>query len=70
MALKIQVDEALCNGTGQCAAMAPKLLHLDEEGYCAEAGDGFIEVPADCEEDARAAEGSCPEAAILVVEDG
>lgn len=69
MALKIQVDEALCTGTGQCVTLAPDLLQLDDEGYCAQAGAGFLDVPADLEQDARAAEGSCPEAAILIVEE-
>lgn len=69
MGLKMQVDEALCSGMGQCAVAAPDLLQLDDDGYCVQAGAGLLDVPAGAEEQARAAEGSCPEAAIMTMEE-
>lgn len=69
MTLKVLVDEALCNANGQCYALAPELFQADDEGYCAQAREGLIEVPAELEDKARAAEGSCPEAAIRVVDE-
>lgn len=69
MTLKVLVDEALCNANGQCYALAPELFQADDEGFCAQAGQGLIEVPAGMEDKAREAEGSCPEAAIRVVDE-
>lgn len=64
------VDEALCTANGQCYAVAPELFQPDDEGYCAQAGHGLIDVPDGLEEKAREAESKCPEAAIRVVDEG
>ena len=69
MTLKVLVDEALCSANGQCYAVAPELFQADDQGFCAQAGQGLVDVPAGLEAQARRAESACPEAAIRIVED-
>lgn len=64
--MKFVVDSALCCGHGQCAAVAPEVYDLDDEGLNAAAGT-TAEVPAGLEDAARAAASACPESAIQVV---
>lgn len=66
--MKAVVDSALCAAHGLCAATAPELFDLDDDGYNLAAGT-TVEVPAGQEDAARAAVAACPEAAIQVVED-
>jgi ferredoxin len=61
--VKITVDTSSCSGHARCAAAAPALFRLDEDGY-ALPFDG--EVPENLEQAARAGELACPERAITV----
>ncbi|KAA9163670.1 ferredoxin [Amycolatopsis acidicola] len=61
--MKVRVDTAKCSGHARCAAAAPDLFELDEDGYALPL-DG--EVPAGQEEDAREGAMSCPEQAITI----
>jgi len=64
--VKFVVDAALCNGHGQCYAVAPEVYDLDDDGNNAAAGT-TAEVPPGQEDAARAGASACPEAAIQVV---
>ncbi|MFG3025350.1 ferredoxin [Streptomyces sp. NPDC048254] len=61
--MKITIDTSSCSGHARCAAAAPGLFRLDEDGY-ALPFDG--EVPEGLEQDARDGELACPERAITV----
>ncbi|RZT86697.1 ferredoxin [Pseudonocardia sediminis] len=63
------VDPALCAAHGQCAAVAPDVYDLDDEGYNALVGK-HVDVPPELEASARAGAVACPESAIFVDEDG
>ncbi|MBL8338965.1 MAG: ferredoxin [Rhodoferax sp.] len=64
--MKIVVDRQVCAGHALCAAKAPDVYRLDDEGYCC--SDGAI-VPPQLHEQARLGARHCPEAAILLVVD-
>lgn len=61
--MRFAVDTALCAGHGQCAAHAPDVHDLDDEGFHSGAGR-TVEVPAGRERDALAGARACPESAI------
>ncbi|MER5436568.1 ferredoxin [Streptomyces sp. NPDC002588] len=61
--MKITIDTSLCSGHARCAAAAPELFRLDDDGY-ALPFEG--EVPGDLEDAAREGERACPERAITV----
>ncbi|MEW1826809.1 ferredoxin [Streptomyces sp. NPDC088196] len=61
--MKITIDSSLCSGHARCAAAAPEVFRLDDDGY-ALPFDG--EVPAELEQAARDGELACPERAITV----
>ncbi|WP_460062929.1 ferredoxin [Streptomyces sp. YKOK-I1] len=61
--MKITIDTASCSGHARCAAAAPHLFRLDDDGY-ALPFEG--EVPHDLEGAARDGELACPERAITV----
>ncbi|MFD9391064.1 ferredoxin [Streptomyces sp. NPDC060000] len=61
--MKITVDTSACSGHARCAAAAPGLFRLDEDGY-ALPFEG--EVPAGLEQAARDGESACPERAITI----
>ncbi|MEV2218350.1 MULTISPECIES: ferredoxin [Nocardia] len=61
--MKITIDSSLCSGHARCAAAAPELFELDDDGY-ALPFEG--EVPADLENAAREGEMACPERAITI----
>ena len=63
--LKIKVDTAICSGHARCAAVAPDVYWLDDNGYCA--ADGHP-VAAGSEDLARRGARACPERAITLVE--
>jgi ferredoxin len=65
--MKIVVDRQVCAGHALCAAKAPDVFQLDDEGYCC--SDGAV-VPPHLHELARLGARHCPEAAIVLVEDG
>jgi ferredoxin len=64
--MKIRIDKASCVGNARCAAVAPGLFPLDENGYIQV---DEIEVPPGMEEDARRGAAACPERIILIEED-
>ncbi|MFI1927964.1 MULTISPECIES: ferredoxin [unclassified Streptomyces] len=61
--MKIAIDKAACSGHARCAAVAPELFRLDEDGYALPI-DG--EVPQGLEQGARDGETACPERAVTV----
>ena len=61
--LKICVDASLCSGHARCAAIAPDIFRLDDNGYCASDGD---DVPDGREDAARRGARACPERAIAL----
>jgi len=65
--MRIIVDRAICAGHALCAAKAPEVYQLDDEGYCCSNG---VEVPPHLHEQARLGARHCPEAAIVLDEDG
>jgi ferredoxin len=64
--MKLQVDVSGCMGNARCAAVAPKLFTLDEDGYVT---TETIDVPEGQEHEAHQAVESCPEQIIAVAED-
>jgi ferredoxin len=64
--VKIRIEKAACAGNARCAAVAPELFPLDDNGYILVTG---IDVPPGQEELARRAAGACPERIILIEED-
>jgi ferredoxin len=64
--MKIQIDQARCQGHGRCYALAPELIEADELGNGREIGDGSV--PRELEESARRAVLNCPERAVVIEE--
>ena len=64
--MKIRIDKGACVGNARCAAVAPELFPLDENGYIQV---DEIEVPPGMEELARRGALACPERIILIEED-
>ena len=64
--MRVEIDEAKCQGHGRCFAVAPGVFDSDELGQGLVIGDG--QVPAALEELARLAEQNCPEYAITLTE--
>jgi len=64
--MKILVDRSICAGHALCAAKAPDVYQLDEEGYCSSNG---ATVPRHLHDQARLGARHCPEAAIVLAED-
>lgn len=63
--MKICIDKDDCVGNARCAAVAPELFPLDDDGYIAVSE---IDVPPGSEELARRGARACPER-IIVIED-
>ncbi|MEV6336874.1 ferredoxin [Nocardia vinacea] len=61
--MKITIDSSLCSGHARCAAAAPELFELDDDGYALPFAGA---VPADLEDAAREGEMACPERAITI----
>jgi ferredoxin len=66
MVMKIRIDKAHCVGNARCAAVAPDLFPLDEDGYIAVEE---VVVPPGQEPLARRAARACPERIIFVEDD-
>lgn len=62
--MRVEVDPNICEGHGQCNAVAPEIYDLDEDGYCLIRNP---EVPPELE--AAATEGAlaCPVQAISII---
>ena len=65
--MKIHVDRGICAGHALCAAKAPDVYQLDDEGYCCSSG---AVVPVHLHAQARLGAKHCPEAAIVLLDDG
>jgi ferredoxin len=63
LAMKIHIDKAACVGNARCAAVAPKLFPLDENGYIQVEQ---IDVPPGKEDLARRGARACPERIIMI----
>jgi ferredoxin len=63
--MRVRVDHDRCEGHARCNAINPELFELDDVGY---SSVDSLEVPADRENDARAAVANCPEMAISIEE--
>ena len=61
--MKIRVDRSKCSGHALCAATAPDLFTLDDDGYSAV---GELDVPSGMEDLARRGRDTCPERAITL----
>ena len=66
--MKLQVTEA-CVGHGRCYTLAPELLDSDDEGYVDIRGGDPIAIPEGQEQLADELRGSCPENAIIIIQD-
>jgi ferredoxin len=64
--VKVVVDHGKCTGHARCAALAPDVYQLDDEGYNALQGE--VEVPAGLEDQARDGAEGCPERAITIID--
>lgn len=63
--MKICINKEDCVGNARCAAVAPELFPLDDEGYIAVSE---ITVPPGSEELARRGARACPERIIVIEE--
>ncbi|MEV5849778.1 ferredoxin [Streptomyces sp. NPDC051985] len=61
--MKVTIDTSSCSGHARCAAAAPRLFRLDDDGYALPLD---ADVPEGLEQDARDGETACPERAITV----
>jgi ferredoxin len=61
--MKLEVNKALCSGHARCAATAPEIYELDDNGFNALT---VLEVPAELEEAAIRGADACPERAITI----
>lgn len=64
--MKIKADNNLCSGHARCAAVAPEVFTLTDDGYI-----GFTEkdVPPELEALARRGVRACPERALSISDD-
>ena len=64
--MKIRVIEGRCSGHARCAAVAPQIYELDDNGY-----NTMSERTIAPEDEQRARRGAraCPERAIEIIED-
>jgi ferredoxin len=63
MSSTISIDRRRCTGHGRCYDVAPDLFEADDDGR------GVVvraDVPAELAEQARRAEGACPERAVTI----
>jgi ferredoxin len=66
--VKLQVTTA-CQGHGRCYSLAPQLVDSDDEGYVTIRGGDPIEVPDELRDLAVEVAGTCPESAIVVIDE-
>jgi len=64
--MKIIADNKLCSGHARCAAVAPEVFELSDDGYI-----GFSEKAISADQLALARRGvrACPERALTLIED-
>jgi ferredoxin len=61
--MKLEVNKALCSGHARCAATAPEIYELDDNGFNALT---VLEVPPELEDAAVRGADACPERAITI----
>lgn len=61
--MRVEVDLTMCEGHGQCNAVAPEIYDLDEGGNCL---INNSEVPRDLESQAEQGALACPMLAITI----
>lgn len=61
--MRVEVDTNICEGHGQCNAVAPEVYDLDDGGYCLIPNP---EVPPDLETYAEEGARACPVQAITI----
>lgn len=61
--MRVEVNLTMCEGHGQCNAVAPEIYDLDEGGYCL---INNSEVPRDLESQAEQGALACPMLAITI----
>ncbi len=64
--MKVRLAEGKCVGHARCAAVAPDMYSLDDNGYLVL---DETAVPEEQRHSARRGARACPERAIIVVED-
>lgn len=64
--MKFVVDAALCCGHAQCAAVAPDVYSLDDDGFNADAGR-TVDIGEAQEAAATSGARACPESAITIL---
>ncbi len=64
--MKIRVIEGKCSGQARCAAVAPDIFILDDEGYL---NIPELQITLEQETLARRGARACPERAISVIEE-
>ncbi|HEY2766336.1 MAG TPA: ferredoxin [Pseudonocardiaceae bacterium] len=62
--MRVEVDPGICEGHGECNAVAPDVYDLDDGGYCV---IRHSEVPPDLESPASEGAMACPVHAIKVI---
>ncbi|MGH3942916.1 MAG: ferredoxin [Pseudonocardiaceae bacterium] len=62
--MRVEVDPDICEGHGQCNAVASQVYDLDEGGYCL---IRHPEVPLELESAAEVGAMACPVYAITVI---
>jgi ferredoxin len=63
--MKVRINKSMCVGNARCAAVAPQLFPLDDDGYISVEE---IQVPPGMEELARRGAKACPERIIVIEE--
>ena len=64
--MRVIVDTAKCAGHARCAAVAPNIYRLNDDGYNV---TPVLAVPPSQEAEARRGARACPERVILILED-
>ncbi|MGH3782280.1 MAG: ferredoxin [Pseudonocardiaceae bacterium] len=62
--MRVEVNPAICEGHGQCNAVAPEIYDLDEDGRCL---INSPEVPQDLESQAEQGALACPVQALTII---
>jgi ferredoxin len=62
--VRVEVDPTMCEGHGQCNAVAPEVYDLDEGGFCV---INSSEVLRDLESQAEQGALACPMLAITII---
>lgn len=66
LVVRVMVDRRRCQGNAQCALAAPKVFATDDDGFAIVLNRGIV--PAGEHEAALAAQRSCPEQAIVILD--